>query len=398
MNLFCLFAVISKVIADGEEMSSPQGVIGALECDASSQGQMSCEGSLPGTPDSMPPGPQFGPVNSKSGPPWDRDPFALPPGTPRPIPSIDQFPGSRPPMDPYVHQPGTPRSDPQPRLPMDHVRPMGPREGFQGMPRPIDPYALPPGTPRSSAPFTRPPGPRPDNVGQPQMMPRIPEEIGRARMAQAAAENFGQGPRPGAPFPLPTLRPVDPFTQGQRKACPQSAMVGALRMQRPPRMPMPDSFGPRGPGGGKVRPQETFQNRPGGPGPQDPYAQQPGTPRPLLNDPYGQQPSTPRPVSTESFSMVQRPPEHFIPPISRSSSQESFTHQQTSQASPVVPFPPAVDTPDVDPNLQQILSGERSRFMEEKPVRNVPFFYSSLFSLWLSGLEILCLWYPRQNT
>ncbi|XP_064643993.1 histone-lysine N-methyltransferase 2C-like isoform X4 [Lineus longissimus] len=362
-------AVISKVIADGEEMSSPQGVMGGMEGEAGSQGQVSREGSLPSTPDSI--GPQFVPPTSKPGPPWDRDPYALPPGTPRPVPSVEQFPGPRPPMDPYAHQPGTPRPEPQPRPPMDHIRPMGPHDGFQGMPRPIDPYALPPGTPRSSSSFTRPSGPRMENVSQPQLMPRIPDEIMRARMAQAAAENFGhQSPRSGAPpFPLPGPRTGDPFAQGQRKPGPQSAMIGQLRMQRPPRLQMPDSFGPRGPGVGNIRPPESFQiqNHPSGPGPQDAYTQQPGTPGSLPKDPFGQQPSTPRPVSTESFSMGQRPPDQFIPSLSRSSSQESFTHQQTSQASPVGSFPPGVEGQDVDPNLQQILSGERSHFMEDKP-------------------------------
>ncbi|KAJ8337047.1 hypothetical protein SKAU_G00382670, partial [Synaphobranchus kaupii] len=250
------------------------------------------------------------------------DPYAQPPGTPRP--SSDPYaqpPGTpRPSSDPYAQPPGTPRPSSDP-----YAQP-------PGTPRPSsDPYAQPPGTPRPSAdPYAQPPGtPRPqtDPYAQPPGTPRPSS----------------------SPYPQPPSANIRPVAVEQYLQQPQ---------QSPNQKPSPShSADPYAQPPGTPRPMtgDRFSKSPGSQRNSDPYAHPPGTPRPLSNDPYGQPPGTPRPVLSDPYAQppgTPRPgagPDGFNRPISRSgptSSQDPFSPPQARmQETFVRPAAPGSQTP-----------------------------------------------------
>ncbi|XP_070623547.1 histone-lysine N-methyltransferase 2C isoform X14 [Erythrolamprus reginae] len=191
-----------------------------------------------------------------------QDPYAQPPGTPRPVTDpYAQPPGTpRPVTDPYAQPPGTPRpvTDPYAQPP--------------GTPRPVtDPYAQPPGTPRPvTDPYAQPPGtPRPvtDPYAQPPGTPR------------PVTDPYAQPP--GTPRPV-----TDPYAQPP--GTPQPVTVDPYMHQplasRPPQAA--DLFA-----------QVSANQRHS-----DLYGQPPGTPIPVTNDPYSQSPATQRSGISETFN------------------------------------------------------------------------------------------------
>ena len=184
--------------------------------------------------------------------PRPHDPYALPPGTPRPGPEQIHMPSRQSPNlpDPYSQQPGTPRPPSvdafgQGMRTGDHVGQMGNRMAGGVTPTSednADPYVRPVGTPRQ--PSTE------DPYASGPSTPVTPGTPG---------EQFAN--RPGqAPFPGPGPRMPGPF----------------IGMNRPDHFSPPNS-GPPTPSG------EGFPRLPGPPRtmPADIYSHQPGTPHPL---------------------------------------------------------------------------------------------------------------------
>ncbi|XP_064202618.1 histone-lysine N-methyltransferase 2C-like isoform X6 [Anguilla rostrata] len=303
------------------------------------------------------------------------DPYAQPPGTPRPLPDpYAQPPGTpRPSSDPYAQPPGTPRpsSDPYAQPP--------------GTPRPSsDPYAQPPGTPRpSSDPYAQPPGtprPLPDPYAQPPGTPRpLPDPYAQPPgTPRPSSDPYAQPP--GTPRPLPdpyaqppgTPRPLpDPYAQPPGTPRPSSSLyaqpppastrpvaVEQYLQQPPNRKPSPShSADPYAQPPGTPRPiaGERFSKSPGSQRNSDLYAHPPGTPRPLSNDPYVQPPGTPRPVLSDPYAQppgTPRPgagPDGFNRAIIRpgsTSSQDPFSPPQARmQETFVRPAAPGSQTP-----------------------------------------------------
>eukprot|EP00062_Callorhinchus_milii_P023408 gi/632982228/ref/XP_007908022.1/ PREDICTED: histone-lysine N-methyltransferase 2C [Callorhinchus milii] len=267
----------------------------------------------PGTPRPQPQ--QTDPYAQQPGTPRPQpqqiDPYAQQPGTPRPQPQqIDPYaqqPGTPRPqhqqIDPYVQQPGTPRPQPQqidpyaqqPGTPRPQPQQLDPYSQQPSTPRPqsqqIDPYAQQPGTPRPPPqqidPYAHQPGtPR----------PQVGERFAQSPVSQRFSDPYAQAPL----TPRPT-RP-DHFSQAQRLMMPES--FGRPRMMRPVLLVGQDAFMPslhasRGPGlqDAFARPRTPQGSRQDG-GPFSPHA--PG-PRPMAHDPYAQQPGTPRPPPSEGF-------------------------------------------------------------------------------------------------
>ncbi|XP_029971030.1 histone-lysine N-methyltransferase 2C isoform X3 [Salarias fasciatus] len=259
-------------------------------------------GSVPLFKTPMPPPQVQDPFSRPGQHPADRfsqnqqnDPYAQQPHTPRP-PGNDSFtspprmgqhhpqghsfaqpgPVSQMSRNPYAHAPSTPRPDhftydpfAQPSAPNKppadpFSQPGGNQREPGGQPRPFfEPYARPPGTPRPH-----------DNYGQPSNTP------------SPSSDPYSQGPatpRPGG---------MNQYHPGQRMSPSHSVDPYA----QPP---------------GTPRPPERFSKSPGSQrGPMEPFTSTPGTsrqvgsdmfsppgaPRPMLNDPYAQPPGTPRPV------------------------------------------------------------------------------------------------------
>ncbi|XP_054847651.1 histone-lysine N-methyltransferase 2C isoform X2 [Eublepharis macularius] len=251
-----------------------------------------------------------------------QDPYAQPPGTPRPAADpYAQPPGTpRPITDPYAQPPGTPRpvTDPYAKPP--------------STPRPItDPYAQPPGTPRPvTDPYAQPPGtPRPSTVDPYMHQPPTP------RPAQSA-DLFAQVPanqRHSDPYVQPpgTPRPVSNDPYSQPPATPRPGLSETY--SRPALMPNRDPY------------LQASQNRtlPGAFVRQsDPCTQPPRTSGPTVTDsfshapaaqscdPYDQPPGTPRP-QPETFGTAQLP--HEVVDQPRSGSEGSFSSSANSSIS-----------------------------------------------------------------
>ncbi|XP_077158924.1 histone-lysine N-methyltransferase 2C isoform X5 [Paroedura picta] len=232
------------------------------------------------------------------------DPYAQPPGTPRPVSNpYVQTPGTpRPVSDPYSQPPGTPRpvSDPYAQPPGTPRPVSDPYAQPPGTPRPVsDPYAQPPGTPRPvSDPYAQPPGtPRPvsDPYAQPPGTPRP--------VSDPYAQPPGT-PRPVSdPYAQPpgTPRPVsDPYAQPPGTPRPVSDPYA-----QPPGTPRPSAVDPymhQPPTPRPAQAADLFAQVPANPRHSDPYVQPPGTPRPVSNDPYSQPPATPRPGISETYN------------------------------------------------------------------------------------------------
>ncbi len=208
------------------------------------------------------------------------DPYAQPPGTPRPYDPYDQMPGTPRPHDPYDQMPGTPRPhdpyDQMPGTPRPHsdpytLPPSTPRAAIinpfsQSLPNSrrqspshaIDPYAQMPGTPRPSSGERYPKSPRSqqtsDPFSQPSGTPRpikneaYDQPLGTPRPVLADPYSHSPGtPRPGADpeaFPRSNPRvnvvshPTDPFSHQA-----QSRMLDPFA-----RPCAPDSQTPKHPG------------------------------------------------------------------------------------------------------------------------------------------------------
>ncbi|XP_078661528.1 histone-lysine N-methyltransferase 2C-like [Branchiostoma floridae x Branchiostoma belcheri] len=247
--------------------------------------------------------------------PSSQDPYAVQPGTPRPRSNSDSFVSRPPPEDPYSHMPGTPR--PAPSIPDDPYAKMpgtprpgtGNRDPFQRPPlqRSLsdDPYAKMPGTPRpgpQANPFVRPSMPvrrasADDQFSQMSQRPQLPPDDPYASM-------------PGTPRPPPQTdsfipplsQPSDPYQPSPVQDDPYAKMPGTPR-PGPSRDPFKMPAAPRPP-----NQQDPLMPPPGRPpfsqasrpvGPSGPF------PKPTLpdNDPYAQQPGTPRPTQdTDPFS------------------------------------------------------------------------------------------------
>ena len=286
------------------------------------------------------------------------DPFSQPPFPPRPE-------GGMPGSDPYSHQPGTPR------------------------PGSVDGFHHPDGTRPPGAPFSRGPphgrmggpfGPKgPGGPGGPGMphpgqdmgpsrghtdFPPLPPNAVRSDDPYAKRQPTQQDPYlqmpmrvGGAPYPPPAPRLADPFGGGGPPT-PRPQLMD----QSPTTPTDPHGLPPR------PHSQDPFGQPPGTPRPMtaDPYAHPPGTPRPSPSDPYAQMPGTPRPM----------PPDHFPQPPGTPRSMPSDPYAQPPgtprPGMPSDPYaqPPGTPRPPQDPtvdgNLQQILSGSRQKFMEER--------------------------------
>ncbi|XP_063308761.1 histone-lysine N-methyltransferase 2C isoform X6 [Pelobates fuscus] len=294
--------------------------------------------------------------------PSTQDPYAQPPGTPRPV-TNPYLPSPTPqrPVDPYLQQPSTPRPsaqsvDPysqqpstprpvigdvfvQPSLNKRHhdpfsqsivLRPvMDPYSQPPRTPRPItlDPYSQPPGTPRPapsdsysqapgtpkpipSDPYSQPPGtPRPipsdpysQPPGTPRPIPSDPYSQPPGTPRQIPSDPYSQPP--GTPRQIPS----DPYSQPPGTPRP----IPSDPYSQPPGTPRPIPSDPysQPPGTPRAIPSDPYSQPPGTPRPipSDPYSQPPGTPRPIPSDPYSQPPGTPRPVQIDSYSQPSRTP------------------------------------------------------------------------------------------
>ncbi|XP_069814968.1 histone-lysine N-methyltransferase 2C isoform X6 [Dendropsophus ebraccatus] len=238
------------------------------------------------------------------------DPYSQQPSTPRPIdvfaqPTIskrnhDTFASpsgtQRLAMDPYSQQPATPRpmsSDPYSQPP--------------GTPRPVssDPYSQPPGTPRPmpSDPYSQPPGtPRPmpsdpysQPPGTPRPMPSDPYSQPPGTPRPMPSDPYSQPP--GTPRPMPS----DPYSQPPGTPRPMPSDPYSQQPGTP--RPMPSDPYSQPPGTPRPMPSDPYSQPPGTPRPMpsDPYSQPPGTPRPVASDPYSQPPGTPRPMSSDPY-------------------------------------------------------------------------------------------------
>ncbi|XP_070974437.1 histone-lysine N-methyltransferase 2C-like [Oncorhynchus clarkii lewisi] len=199
------------------------------------------------------PFPQPGPIAQLP----NRNPYAHAPSTPRPdhftYDPFAQPPGNpRPSSDPYAQMSGIiqPMNDPSCQLP-------GNRPFFESS------YARPPGTPRPH-----------DNYGQ-------------------SSDPYSQQPNtprsgPGMnQFPHP-----HPQAPGQRMS-PGHSMDPYAQQPGTPRPPMGERFS-KSPGSQRLAPMDPYASQPGTPRPMsgDMFSQ---TTRPMLSDPYAQAPGTPRP-------------------------------------------------------------------------------------------------------
>ncbi|KAG9356115.1 hypothetical protein JZ751_000959 [Albula glossodonta] len=326
-------------------------------------------------------GPRRGPINPYERPsmgptPQDgfsqnqmNDPYAHPPLTPRPMndsfpnpqrmlrhPQGNPFPqpGSREPQrDPYAHAPSTPRPDYSQSMPDPYAQP-------PGTPRPSsDPYAQPPGTPRpSSDPYAQMPGtprPQPDPYSQPPGTPRP--------QSDPYAQPPGT-PRPSSsPYPQPPSANPRPMASEQYLQQPQHP---PNRKQSPSHSADPYAQPP-----GTPRPMsgERFSKSPGCQRSSDPYAHPPGTPRPLANDPYAQMPGTPRPVLSDPYAQppgTPRPgagPDGFNRPMARSGpmpSQDPFSPPQ-ARMQETFSEAPSVGPADTEEKFRQV---QRQRIRE----------------------------------
>ncbi|CAI9547068.1 unnamed protein product, partial [Staurois parvus] len=169
-----------------------------------------------------------------------QDPYAQPPGTPRPAnnPYLKSPTSARPTaVDPYLQQPLTPRPSVQA----------------------MDPYSQPPSTPRPVMG---------DIFVQPSMNKRHHDSF-VASPARNSMDPYSQPP--GTPRPSPS----DSYVQ-------------------PPNTPRPVPLDPysHSPATPRPVPSEVYAQPPATPRPvpSDPYAQPPATPRPVPSDPYAQPP------------------------------------------------------------------------------------------------------------
>ncbi|XP_062982276.1 histone-lysine N-methyltransferase 2C isoform X3 [Elgaria multicarinata webbii] len=249
------------------------------------------------------------------------DPYAQPPGTPRPITDpYAQPPGTpRPVTDPYAQPPGTPRpiTDPYAQPPGTPRPITDPYAQPPGTPRPItDPYAQPPGTPRPvTDPYTQPPGtPRPAIVDPYMHQPPTPRPAQTADLyAQVPANQRHSDPYaqpPGTPRPVGN----DPYTQPPATPRPGiSETYNRPALNRDPYLQASQNrtF---------VRPSDPCSQPPklSGPAVTDSFSHAPTAPS---CGPYDQSPMTPRP-QPESFGTAQHP--HDVPEQPRSGSEGNF--------------------------------------------------------------------------
>ncbi|XP_055000959.1 histone-lysine N-methyltransferase 2C isoform X4 [Sorex araneus] len=349
----------------------------------------------PGTPTSAPDDVFLKPQAPRPPPAPSRGPalesLAPPQAAPAAAPHV--FPAGRPPRplspgDPYVKMVGTPRPPPSgPGFPRRSPAalgegcgplPPGPRP-CASSPASADPYSKPPDTPRPQMPdpFPKPPGlPRP---------PALPEQPSRGAPAAGASDPFTKPPlradvfqRPRVPDPYarplltpgpldggPFKTPMQPPPSPQDPYGPMSQAPRRLPLDpydRPPLTPRPvDNFAHAQPGDPYGQPglpdPLTHPPRPFGqlgavarPASQDPYAQPPGTPRPVVEsysqpsgtprpnpDPYSQPPGTPRPPAIDPYSQQ--------PPTPRPPAQADLFAASAASARPPDPYAQPPGTP-----------------------------------------------------
>ncbi|XP_036376198.1 histone-lysine N-methyltransferase 2C [Megalops cyprinoides] len=287
------------------------------------------------------------------------DPYAQPPGTPRPS------------ADPYAQPPGTPRpsSDPYAQPP--------------GTPRPSDPYSQPPGTPRpSSDPYAKPPGtPRPssDPYAQPPCTPRPVslEQYPQQQQQQGPATCRPSPSHPADPYAHPpgTPRPAKSDSYAQPSGPPRPVLNDPYA--QPPRTPRPgagpevfirpaarpgpashqDPFSPP-----QNRMQETFV-RPAAPGSQTPkhsgmsddgFAQpQPNPNQTPLHDPFEQAPVPLQPQSSERLP-------HEV------KDQQGMVHEGNAQ------FPqPTGNAPEAQSSMQPPLADTEEKLRQRQRLREL---------------------------
>ncbi|XP_035658286.1 histone-lysine N-methyltransferase 2C-like [Branchiostoma floridae] len=279
--------------------------------------------------------------------PSPQDPYAVQPGTPRPRSNSDPFVSRPPPEDPYSHMPGTPRpapptmsDDPYAKMPGTPRPGTGNRDPFQRPPlqRSLsdDPYAKMPGTPRpgpQANPFVRPSMPvrrasADDQFSQMAQRPQLPADDPYASMPGT--------PRPppqNDPFIPPMSQPSgDPYQPTPVQDDPYAKMPGTPR-PGPSRDPFKMPAAPRPPGQ-----QDPLMPPPGRPpfsqasrpvGPSGPF------PKPTLpdNDPYAQQPGTPRPTQ-DSDPFNPGPPQNTPFPPRMVGPQDPFGPRPGGMMSP----------------------------------------------------------------
>ncbi|XP_041659164.1 histone-lysine N-methyltransferase 2C isoform X2 [Cheilinus undulatus] len=216
------------------------------------------------------------------------EPYARPPGTPRPHDNYGQPSNTpSPSSDPYSQPPSTPR--PSGMNQFGHQTHPGQRMSPSHS---VDPYAQPPGTPRPSAgerfskspgsqrePFTSTPGTSRPGAGDMFSQPGAPRPV----LSDPYAQPPGT-PRPG---------PDGPSRQGQRLG-----PMGGQDPFSPPQSRLQENF----PHPGSQTPKHSGVSEEGFT--QSPSRRPSQTPS---HDPFEQAPMTPRPQSTEKMEMKDQP-------------------------------------------------------------------------------------------
>ncbi|XP_044280541.1 histone-lysine N-methyltransferase 2C isoform X5 [Varanus komodoensis] len=257
--------------------------------------------------------------------PVNNDPYTKPPDTPRPVMGTEQFSKplgvSRSPL--IVEQPGkapltVANSDPFAKPPLRSDAFQRPRMS------PADSYARPPLTPApvaegNSGPFKTPMRPTQSPQDPYTKMPPTPRRTSvdpyeRPVLTPRPVDNFSHNPANDAytqsPLtPHPAIKESFPHPQrtvrNQSDSFTQSGTISRATAQDPYAQPP-----------GTPRPvTDPYAQPPGTPRPvTDPYAQPPGTPRPATVDPYLHQPPTPRPAQTaDLFAQVAATQRHSDP-------------------------------------------------------------------------------------
>ncbi|XP_016897904.1 histone-lysine N-methyltransferase 2C isoform X2 [Cynoglossus semilaevis] len=236
------------------------------------------------------------------------EPYARPPGTPRPHDNYGQPSNTSPSSDPYSHPPTTPR--PGGMNPFPHQSQSGQRMSPSHS---VDPYAHPPGTPRPPAGerFSKSPGS--------QRGPMEPFTSTPGSSRPGAGEMF----QPGNQRPMQN----DPYSQPPGTPRPVMARPGVMGSQ--------DSFQqPQG------RLQEHFVH-PGSQTPKHPSVSDDGftlSPSRRLSqipvhDPFEQAPMTPHPQSAEKMDMKEQGGVGNIVPMPQDSGQMPNNPQMPSVSS-----------------------------------------------------------------
>ncbi|XP_053116149.1 histone-lysine N-methyltransferase 2C isoform X3 [Hemicordylus capensis] len=388
----------------------------------------------PATPSRMPvqdthaqaPSQQIFSPSSTTRPPSPVDPYAKMVGTPRPAPvnPNQNFIRRNSVTSVDICPPPSPISRPAQVSEATGSRPSSARDSCSLSPVSNDPYAKPPDTPRpimAAEPFSKPLGvsrspliAEPPGkasltvVNDPFTKPSLrTDTFQRARVSPAdsytrpplpstSVVEGGTGPfktpmRPQSlqepyasvpptqrcmavdPYERPVLtpRPVDSFSHNQSNdpysqapLMPHPAIKETFAHPQRVGRTQSDSFSQSGTVS-RATAQDPYAQSPGTPRPvTDPYAQPPGTPRPATVDPYMHQPPTPRPAqTTDLFAQVPTNQRHSDPYAQPPGTPRPVSNDPYSQP-PATPRPGISETysrPTLMPNREPYLQQSQNR-------------------------------------